>query len=168
MDSTTGSLDLQPAPNALGGGGHQPHISPPNSLNRLSDSEFSDIDEHGFPRGHGHLPGVTDTAWSAGRRYASSPAIFPFSDLDPYSTSSTGMINNYPQLLDRLLNSSPSPPPFFRSVSHPPILFNNHHRGVDHAHDGPASQRHHRRELPRVSPETAAHWFRLTNKVLER
>ena len=33
---------------------------------RLSDSEFSDIDENGLPRGHGQLPGI-DPTWSARR-----------------------------------------------------------------------------------------------------
>ena len=31
------------------------HISPPGSMPRLSDSEFSDVDEMGMPKGHSGL-----------------------------------------------------------------------------------------------------------------
>ena len=34
---------------------HAHHISPPNSMARLSDSEFSDVDEMGLPKGHSGL-----------------------------------------------------------------------------------------------------------------
>ena len=60
------------------------HISPPNSLTRLSDSEISDIDDQGLPRGHGHLPGVDPNFYPA-RRYESLPVLPTYQqDLDAW------------------------------------------------------------------------------------
>lgn len=85
---SSSSLDAVPPP-ALTSMGVTDHISPPNSLPRgLSDSEFSDIDEHGLPisrsrdpnfyPGSGGVGGPLGGPLPPSRRYVSMPESIDF------------------------------------------------------------------------------------------
>uniref|UniRef100_A0A0K2UHZ6 PDZ domain-containing protein n=1 Tax=Lepeophtheirus salmonis TaxID=72036 RepID=A0A0K2UHZ6_LEPSM len=140
------------------------HISPPSTMSRLSDSEFSDLDEYGLPRGAGNIPGVTDLDRYPSRRYdadyiqSSNPQDhsrrqnFPHhkyqdpDDQSHYYSSSYYHSRSRSQEDERRV---PQMPPSSTSLSH-----SHHHRGASRSATATPTGSPQKRRLPQIPSST--------------